>query len=267
MGRVSAVYWPGTGGLATALAEFADQPHKWPGIEEPGDHPVVLILADTRQRFDSLTRGRLPHWGAAAAFPSRNTIVLLASGDPRQVLPHELAHLALRNTVRSVPLWFDEGYAARAAREWSRLEGLRVNWALVTGRIPSLAAVTHDLRSNRGKAESAYALATTAVIFLERLGGSRGLQPLISNLRHGRDFDLVLRKTNGISLNQFETMWQHDLKKRYGWLLFFTSFGVFWTLVLLVFGTSWYVRKRRDRKRRAALDEGWVVSPAGGEQS
>src|SRR2546422_11263701 len=84
--------------------------------------------------LDSLTRGRLPRWSQGAAFPDAGTIVLLTvrpSDRPTVALRHELAHLALRWHVgRYVPLWFEEGYAAVAAREWrseERREGKSVD--------------------------------------------------------------------------------------------------------------------------------------------
>ena len=52
-----------------------------------------------------------------------------------------------------------------------------------------------------------------------------------------------------------------DLKKRYGWALFFGSLTVVWTLLAMVLVSLWVVRRRRDRARRARLDEGWVIPP------
>lgn len=260
IGRVTAVYWPGDETVAAALAEQADRAGPWPGLPAPAGRPVRLILAPTRAVFDSLTAGRLPEWGAAAAFPASNTIVLRRSGDMRRALRHELAHLALHEAVLRVPRWFDEGYASRAAGEWDRLEALRVNWAILRGARPSLHDLDRHLR--RGgvvEAEAAYGLATTAVLTLERLGGDRGLEPLLRTLEGTADFDLALRATHQITLGQFETVWQKELRSRYGWLLIFSSFTVFWAVMAALLAALWAWRRRRDRGRRAALDEGWVV--------
>ena len=241
------------------LAEMAAGLDPWPGVPELSQRPIRLILAPDEERFDSLTRNRLPEWGAGAAFPASNTIVLKLSGDVRQVLRHEMAHLALHSVVRRVPLWFDEGYAARAAGEWDRLEALRVNWALLTGARPTLGQVNRDLRAGAGRAENAYALSTTAVLLLERLSPDRGLGPIISTLSETPNFDQALRATHGITLDQFETLWQRDLRKRYGWVLIFGSITVFWTLMALVLVSLWVGRRGRDSERRKALDEGWDI--------
>lgn len=259
VGRASVVYWPGAEGVAAALGELADRSTGWPGLPAPASHRVRIVLAPDDAVFDSVTRGRLPAWGTGAAFPSTNTVVLRRSPDAAQVLRHELAHLALRDAVVRVPLWFDEGYASRAAGEWNRLDALRVNWAVARGRVPSLAQVNRDLRSGASLAGAGYALATSAVLLLERMGGDRGLGPLITTMTSQPDFDAALRQTYAVSLGQFEERWHKELRTRYGWLMFATSFSVFWTTVGGAVLVVWLRRRRRDRTRRAALDDGWVV--------
>jgi hypothetical protein len=167
----------------------------------------------------------------------------------------------LHTTVSRVPLWFDEGYAARAAGEWDRLQALRVNWALLTGFTPTLRQLNADLRAGAARAEAAYALATTAVLMLERMGGDRGLAPLLDNLAASPDLDRSLRVTYQVTLGQFEELWRQELRRRYGWILLFSSLTVFWAVLGIVLLSLWWWRRRRDRDRRAALDEGWEVPP------
>ena len=152
VGRVTAVAWPAQGALAAALADAADRSPPFPGVGPLPDRPIRLILAPTRARFDSVTRGRLPGWSDGAAFPERATVVLLAAGPPDRLhsaLRHELAHLALR--------------------------------------------------------------------------------------------------------------WRRDVAARYGWLGWASAVGLFWAALGL--GLAWLVRlrRRRDRTRRALLDEGWAL--------
>jgi hypothetical protein len=259
VGRVTAVFWPETELTAIALAERSDPATRWPGLEDPQQFPFRLVVTPNQRTFDSVTAGRVPGWGAGAAFPSTNTIVLVAGGTIDQVLRHELAHLTLRNAVGRVPLWFDEGYASRAAGEWSRLEALRVNWAMVRGRVPSLIRLNRELRSGAASARASYALATTAVLYLERLGREQGLSHLMRALGETSDFDGALRRTYGLTLDQFEGRWREEIRKRYGWLVLATSFSVFWSVVAVALLTLWARRRRRDRIRRAELDEGWEV--------
>lgn len=259
VGRVRAVYWPGDEGVATAYAEMADGATEWPGLPESADYPIRLIVVPNQAVFDSVTHGQLPHWGVGAAFPATNTIILRSAWDGGEVLRHELAHLAFRHAVRFAPRWFDEGYASRASGEWSRLDALRINWMLLTRRTPTLADVNRDLRAGAGRATAGYALATTVVLMLERLGGERGLEPLLTNLAEDPDLDGALRRTYGLTLDQFEQRWRRDLRSRYGLLSAATSVSLFWVVLALVVVAVWVRRRVRDRVRRAALDDGWVI--------
>jgi hypothetical protein len=263
---VRVVYWGGDERLATALAEYADRAGQWPGLPPLDPFPITIIITRSEARFDSLTRRRLPGWAAAAAFPRANTIVLKIDGDPLPTLRHELAHLMLARVAPRVPLWFAEGYAARAAGEWSGLDALSVNWELARGRTPTFGQLDRELRAGPGSARAAYALAMAAVLYLERLGGDRGLGPLIAHLADAPDFETAVRQTYLTSLESIEAQWRGDLRKRYGWLLLVTSFTMFWSLIGLVVGIVWWRRRRHDRVRRAALDEGWVT-PEGPDTS
>ncbi|HKW40847.1 MAG TPA: hypothetical protein VJN39_06325 [Gemmatimonadales bacterium] len=260
---MSAVAWPGQDGLAAALAEAADRTGPFPGIGLLPDRPIRLILAPTRTRFDSLTRGRVPDWSDGAAFPERNTIVLLSDRPTVRlsgILRHELAHLALRWRVRrQLPLWFEEGYAAVAAGEWDRLDALRLNWQVARGVRYDLDEVDRSLRADRPDATTAYALATTAVLLLQRWGEAAGLGPLIERLGRDPTFDAALRDTYHVTEGDFEERWQREVATRYGWLGWASAVGLFWTVLACALIWLVRVRRRRDRVRKALLDEGWTV--------
>lgn len=241
------------------IAEYADRQASWPGLGAPDTARLHVVIAPDQAHFDSITRGRIPSWGSGVAFPDTRTIVVIAGRSGRQTLMHELAHLALRHQVRRVPLWLDEGYASRAAGEWTRLSVLRVNLALLLGRVPTLRQVNRDLRGGPARADAAYAFATAAVLGLERLGGDRGLEPLLTQLRTDPDLDRALRRAFALTLDQFERRWQRDLRRRYGWIAFFTSMSVFWAVVGGLVAIAWWRRRIRDRVRREALNHGWVV--------
>jgi hypothetical protein len=260
---VTAVAWAPQAALATALADAADRTAPFPGVGPLPDRTIRLILAPTRARFDSLTRGRLPAWSDGAAFPRTGDIVLLAGGSPAHlgtVLRHELAHLALRWRVgHPLPLWFEEGYAAVAAGEWDRLDALRLDWQVARGVELNLDQLDGALRSDRTDAATAYALATTAVLLLQRWGGAEGLKPLIAQLAHDPAFDAALRDTYHVTEGDFESRWQRDVGARYGWLGWASAVGLFWAALGLTLVWLVRLRRRRDRVRKTQLDEGWVI--------
>jgi hypothetical protein len=245
--------------LAASVAEAADHARDFPGIGPLPDRPIRIILAPTREKYDSLTRGRLPFWSEGAAFPDIGTIVLLTvrpSDRPTVTLRHELAHLALRWHVgRHVPLWFEEGYAAVAAQEWDRLDALRLNWQLARGVRMDLDDVDRALRGARGDAETGYALAATAVLLLQRWGGERGLAPLLANLPQAESFDAALRATYHVTEGDFELRWQRDVGSRYGWLSWLAAMGFFWLSIGALLAALLLLRRRRNQRKRAALEE------------
>jgi hypothetical protein len=260
---VTAVAWPGQEGLAVALAEAADHAGGFPGLGTLPDRPIRLVLAPTREAFDSVTRGRLPTWSEGAAFADAGLVVLLSNRPTDQLsgaLRHELAHLVLRWHIgRRAPLWFEEGYAAVAAGEWDRLDALRLNWQLARGVRMNLDDVDRSLRGARGDAESAYGLATTAVLLLHRWGGARGLGPLLENLAVAPTFDAALRATYHVTEGDFEVRWQRDVASRYGWLSWAAAMGLFWLTIGALLVALVVLRRRRDRARRAALDDGQLL--------
>jgi hypothetical protein len=265
VGRITVVAWPAQAGLAAALGESADRAAPFPGVGPLPDRPIRLILAPSRAAYDSVTRGRMPRWSEGAALPDAGGIVLLSTSAPdrlARVLRHELAHLALRWRLRRpAPLWFEEGYAAVAAGEWGRLDALRLNWRVARGAIPTLEELDAALRGPRADAEGGYALATSAVLLLRRWGGEAGLTRLIDELRGDAGFEAAIRAAYHLTGDDFEARWHKDVRSRYGWLSWAAGVGVFWALAAAVLVALVGLRRRRDRLRRARLDEGWVVPP------
>jgi hypothetical protein len=257
---VTAVAWPGQLRLAAELAQRADQPTEWPGLGRRDPGPLRLIIVPDARHLDSLTSGRAPSWGAGIAVPGSRTILLRADRDDvYSTLRHELAHLALHQAIDvRVPLWFDEGYASWAAGEWGRQSVLELNLAVVRGAVPDLRSLDGALRGSATTADAAYALAVSAVTELARRNPSGTLTPLLERLEAGEGFEAGVLATTGLTLDQFDIEWRRTVRRRYGlvtWLVAGGGWGVFaflvWALIRL--------RRRADRERRAALDQGWSV--------
>lgn len=262
VGQVTAVAWPPQLSLAIDLAKRAAQPTDWPGLGRHDPGPLRLIVVPDGRRLDSLTAGRAPAWGAAVALPGARLILLRADGgDLYGTLRHELAHLALHEAIGvRVPLWFDEGYASWAAGEWDRLGTLELNLAVVRGAVPDLRRLDGALRGSASSADAAYALAVSAVTELARRNPSQSIAPLLKRLQAGEDFEASVLATTGLTLPQFEREWRRVVRQRYSlatWLLA----GGGWGVMALVLWALVRLRRRADRGRRAALDEGWEIAP------
>jgi hypothetical protein len=249
--------------MAVALAERAERPLVWPGLGRVAPPPFTLVLVGDSASLARLSRGRAPGWGAGVAFPSARTILLRADlPDIEQTLRHELGHLILRSSVRGrLPLWFDEGYAAWAAGELGRIEGLELNLAVAVGRVPTFAQLDAMLRGSATVADLAYALAASAVSAIAERPPPGGLAPLLARLAAGESFDSAFVAATGLSVERFADGWQRSTKRRYS-LLTWLAAGGMWALVgFSLAGLLWY-RRHRDVPRREALDHGWVVQEA-----
>lgn len=246
--------------MAAGLAELADRPATWPGLGRRDLGELRLVVTSDSQRFREFTRGRLPGWGAGAAFPGGRTIVLRAdAGDVVGTLRHELAHLALHQAVRGrVPLWFDEGYATVASGQWDIFDRLDVNLAVARGATPGLRELDGALRASQMSADAAYALAATAVLELARRNPAGTLDPLFERLEAGTGFDDAVLATTGLTLDRFDELWRRSVRLRFGLVTWMLGTGL-WIVMAALLALGYEARRRRDRPRRAALDIGWVV--------
>src|SRR2546429_196477 len=151
------------------------------------------------------------------------------------------------------------GYGAGAGGGGARLDALRLNGQVARGMQLDLGELAGALRGDRPDAPTAYALATTAVLLLERWGGGRGLEPLIDHLTRDATLDAALRETYHLTEGDFEVRWQRDVASRYGWLGGAGAVGLFWAALGLMLIWLVRLRRRRDRARKALLDEGWTL--------
>ena len=257
---------------AIALAEEADRPAEFLGLGKRNVAPLTLFVVRGQGDFDRAGRGRAPAWGAGLAIPEARLIVVRLDGDdPRRVLRHELAHLALRQSITGrVPRWFDEGYAVLAAGEFNRFDGLSLNLAVALGRVPSFDRLNRDLRGDAVAADAGYALAGSAVAFLASRTPGGLLVPILERLRAGEPFDSAVARSTGLNPGRVETAWHRHLRGRYNLGLWLVAGGM-WILLAGAVVLASVLRRRRDRPRRAALDQGWDVSdgdedPLGADQ-
>jgi hypothetical protein len=217
------------------------------------------VLAHDAAGLSRLTGGRAPAWGAGITLPGPRLVALRADADPAGTLRHELAHLVLHDAVQvPLPLWFEEGYAVYAAGEWDLLDALELNYAVVGGSTPGLDSLNRALRGHPAGISTAYALSASAVLELARRNPSRTLTPLVERLTDGMPFDSALRATTGLTPENFDEAWQKGVRKRYSLFTWLAAGGA-WALLSLALMAGTYWRRRADRRRRSALDEGWEM--------
>jgi hypothetical protein len=245
--------------LARSLLRESVARDTFPGLPRPRTRVVVAIAPDAR-RFREWTGPSAPEWGAAVAIPEVHRIVMQGSranssaGDPRVTLRHELAHLALYETMGDLPpRWFDEGYASFAAGESGRDEVVGTNLALALRGMPSLDELDALFAGGESRAQEGYALSQRAVAELAALDPQRGLALMFGYWRDTGSFDQALRRAYGVTESAFEARWKSATRRRYGALALVADVTLAALLVLLVIGPLWVIRRQRDARRLAAL--------------
>jgi hypothetical protein len=265
-GDVVIRYWPGGERLAASLLP-RDGMLRFVGL--PDDVlrrgvDVTVYLAPDEARFDSLTGGRAPEWGAGVAFPLRGIIVLPGYVSQRtgthtlpQILRHELAHVALQRQLGEalVPRWFTEGYATWTADQFDTGSGWQLRLALATDRAPPLDSLTLDWPLMVTDARLAYLLSASAVAYLHSLGTAATFERFLAAWAESADFERALRDVYVLASPQFERLWREHVKRRYGWVQVIAQTAFIWTVLTLLVLALFIIRRRRDRRRLQALRE------------
>jgi hypothetical protein len=270
-GSVRVMYTPRQGGLAREVLAAARRPLRLPGLGTWTPDSIVVVVASDPAGFAAATGGGVPEWAGGVAIPELRRIVLPAypaagvRDDERGVvLRHELAHLALhRHVGRLVPRWFDEGYAEVASGGWDVESAWQLRLAFARGLAPPLDSLTLDWPRREADARLAYLLSATAVDYLRRRGGERGLALLFAHWRQSGELDPALRATYGITLGRFEDDWRQDVRSRYGWLALLSNLALIWVAATALVLLAWIPRRRRNRRKLAQMEaEEHLLAPA-----
>lgn len=263
-GDVELRYWPGQERLARALLPDAGA-IRFAGLPADimdRDIDIVVFLAPDPVRFDSLTGGRAPEWGAGVALPHLGIIIIPGYVSERTgthqlpvILRHELAHVALQRHLgdAEVPRWFTEGYATWAAGQFDDAEGWMLRLALLTGRAPPLDSLTLDWPLIATDARMAYMLSASATRYLVSLGRPETFARFLDVWAESGSFELALRQVYILSSPQFERLWRAHVRRHYGWLQIAAQTLFIWMVLSILVLALFVVRRRRDRGRLEQL--------------
>lgn len=245
--------------LARSLLAEAQQRDTFPGLPRPRDRVLIAIAPDAR-RLREWVGPHAPEWGAAFAMPEQRRIIMQGrgagsdAGDPRVVLRHELAHLALHEAMGALPpRWFDEGYASFAAGEWTREQAFETSLAMVWRTLPTLEELERGFTGGGMEASWSYAMAHRVVSELEELGGDTGLTNFLRYWRQTASFEKAVRGAYGLTGEAFENHWRARTRSRYGALSFVTNVSVAVGVFSMVVVPLFVIRRRRDRRKLEAM--------------
>lgn len=229
------------------------------------DFSADIYLVESESAFDSLIGGVFPDWGAAAAIPIWNRIVV-KSPDTFQLnrplselLCHEYAHLALahRTGLGTPPRWFDEGFAMVASMEWSWAHSLTMNLAALTGDLVPLRDIDRVNRFGAAKARVAYSQSYLTVQYLFGEYGIEAVNLFLDGIAKGLSVDQALVASTGSDYADFEDEIGVYLSGRFNLIGLLADTMYLWLglAVILIVGFVLSLKRRKEYYRKWKEEE------------
>lgn len=241
--------------LITDLATLRVQ--KILGIRLPDT--LNLAIVQTQAQFDSLAGGTIPDWGAGAAIPTRNLIILRETmmdrypGTMADLIEHELAHIAMYQRVRGarLPRFIEEGFASWFAGEWAFSQVTTVAAAQITKSLLPLRDIDEVNRFHQAEANLAYAQSYLVVFYILQRFGELGLVDLLDAFAEGKNISEAFHSGLGISFWRFEADYRKFLSDNYTLLAILSDMSGLWIFLAVVVIIGWLLLRRR---RKTAID-------------
>lgn len=190
------------------------------------DDRVKITLYGSKESF--LKQTNLPEWSIGGAtfgrhFSVDRSIVSFSQQDGfiDGILPHEIAHLVLRDFIgytRTIPLWFDEGVAQLFERDKkTKAQQMMHSWVKSNKPIPFSIMMNYDIRLETDplKVSVYYAQCVTMIDYLISIYGSTRFGDLCKFVKEGVRFEKAfMRAYKNIfdSIEEFEKKWLSYMK-------------------------------------------------------
>ncbi len=225
---------------------------------------VSVYLTRSAPEFYEYARSSVPEWAQAVAIPSKNLIVIKYDSPEAinrlpQLLLHEMAHIYLERSGLSeeMPVWLHEGLAQWISHEELTLdERVLISAALYGNRLVSFAEMDSVLHKMPQQVTLIYALARSAIDYLEQNYGRQALKELLARLAENEPLEKAFLNVTGTELIDFEFGWYAWLEDKYRWMFLLSFNNLLWTgLVLLFLIAVWRVWARNRKTRKSWEDD------------
>jgi hypothetical protein len=223
---------------------------------------ISIYVADSMESFRRLTRGVIPHWGTACAFPREGTIVLKSPRiaevwreDVTVVLRHELMHVYVYRIARgSAPRWFDEGMATYFSGEWDLRKNFDMATAVLGGHLIPLEDMEVSYPTEEERVNLFYLESHSAVAYLVSQLGMDGFMSFLHRLLTTGSFEGALYAQTGMTTDVFEQRWEKWLSRSYNPIYLLGRTEVLFFLFMVVLLVAYVARRRRYRDLLKQMD-------------
>lgn len=241
---------------------------------------VVFVPAFSEYFTRRAQPNRAPDWAIGLCISTEDTLLIKwgRQADGRWVslqptFVHELAHLALDRATddrafhadaelrneseaqghRRVPRWLHEGYAVRAAGEWTLERGAVLMQAGLRSRVIPLAELRDRFPAEGFDVELAYAESFHFVRFLHDEYGDAAFARMLGLIRDGEAFEAAFFHAYGRRFGPVEGTWRKDLNVAYTWIPLITGSSTVWFVGGIVFLVAWWRKRQLVAERLAQL--------------
>ena len=240
---------------------MADQPAAWPGLGRSATSGrSAWSWCPTHGTSPRRPAGGRPRWGAGLAFPGSRTILLRAdAGDltgrcvtswPTWRCTRRSGAGCRSGSTRAMPRWRPASGtgSTRSGSTWRS----RADRCPTSGRWTPACAAAGRRRTRPTRWPMSAVMELAAAIppapHAAAVPGSSGALVRRGVAAHDR----AGRRTGS------RTTWQRSVRQRYSSCVWLAAAG-FWVVIAFSLGVLPGYRRRRDRPRRLALDEGWTL--------
>ncbi|MGB5107018.1 MAG: peptidase MA family metallohydrolase [Candidatus Zixiibacteriota bacterium] len=216
---------------------------------------IDVRIVQTQEEFDELAGAAIPEWGAGAAIPGRNLIILREPmmnrypGNTADLLQHELAHIALSRRAKGghLPRFIDEGFASWFAGEWTFSQVTTIAAAQITKSLLPLRDIDDVNRFHQGQANLAYAQSYVVVNYLFKRFGELAFTDLVDSLAAGRNLSEAFHQTLDISFWRFEADYRKFLSDNYTLFAILSDMTGLWIILALIVVFGWLLIRKRKK--------------------
>ncbi len=216
---------------------------------------IDVRIVQSQEEFDALAGGKIPEWGAGAAIPARNLIILREPmmnrypGNTADLLQHELAHIALSRRAKGahLPRFIDEGFASWFAGEWTFAQVTTVAAAQITKSLLPLRDIDDVNRFHQGQANLAYAQSYLVVNYIFKRFGELAFTDLIDALATGENMSEAFHQTLDISFWRFEADYRKFLSDNYTLFAILADMSGLWIILALIVVFGWILIRKRKK--------------------
>ncbi len=216
---------------------------------------VTVVLIETQAQYDSVAGGELPEWGAAAAIPRRNLIVLREPlmdnypGNRANLLQHELAHIAMQHRVKfhRLPRFIEEGFAAWFAGEWGLQNLYAVSGAQFTKSLLPLRQIDNVNSFKHPEARLAYSQSYLVIHFMFEKHGEFSWLEYLDYTAQGLSLEEAWRSSFHQAFWEFETDYKKFLSDNYSITAILSNMTGLWIILAIMVIAGFIVIKQRKK--------------------